>query len=177
MASVSVRFYGSLNDFLPPPRRQSTLVCTPNESPSVKDLVESLGVPHPEIDLLIVQGQSVDFGYRVRDGDRVAVYPLIREFDLTTMIRLAPPCQAEPRFIADVHLGRLAAYLRLAGFDTTYRNDRRVGSSFGNDGHGHTIVLGDPQRDVRPGAVGHELDGRDAVEDLTEVLPGLDLRG
>ena len=123
MASVSVRFYGSLNDFLPPPRRQSTLVCTLNESPSVKDLVESLGVPHPEIDLLIVQGQSVDFGYRVRDGDRVAVYPLIREFDLTTMIRLAPPCQAEPRFIADVHLGRLAAYLRLAGFDTTYRND------------------------------------------------------
>lgn len=123
MASVSVRFYGSLNDFLPPPRRQSTLVCAFNESPSVKDLVESLGVPHPEIDVLIVAGQPVDFGYHVRDGDRVAVYPMIRDFDLGDIVRLGPPPQTESRFVADVHLGRLAAYLRLSGFDTKYRND------------------------------------------------------
>jgi uncharacterized protein with PIN domain len=123
VASVSVRFYGSLNDFLPPLRRQSTLVCAFNESPSVKDLVESLGVPHPEIDLLIVGGQSVDFAYHVRDGDRVAAYPLIRELDLAEMVRLGPPRQIGPRFVADVHLGRLAAYLRLVGFDTMYRND------------------------------------------------------
>jgi uncharacterized protein len=123
VASVTVRFYGSLNDFLPPPRRQSTLVCAFNESPSVKDLVESLGVPHPEIDVLIVAGQPVDFGYHVRDGDRVAVYPMIRDFDLGDIVRLGPPPQTESRFVADVHLGRLAAYLRLSGFDTKYRND------------------------------------------------------
>jgi uncharacterized protein len=123
MASVTVRFYGSLNDFLPPPCRQSTLVCAFNESPSVKDLVESLGVPHPEIDVLIVAGQPVDFGYRVRDGDRVAVYPTIRGLGLGDIVRLGPPPQAESRFVADVHLGRLAAYLRLSGFDTKYRND------------------------------------------------------
>src|SRR5262245_54469191 len=120
---VSVRFYGTLNDFLPAPRRQSTLVCAFNSSPSVKDLVEALGVPHPEIDLLIVDGRSVDFGYRLRHGDRVAVYPLIRAFDVGGTVRLQPPPQTEPRFIADVHLGRLTAYLRLAGFDTKYRND------------------------------------------------------
>jgi hypothetical protein len=51
--SASVRFYGSLNDFLPAPRRQATLVCAFESSPSVKDFVEALGVPHPEIDLLI----------------------------------------------------------------------------------------------------------------------------
>jgi uncharacterized protein with PIN domain len=121
--SASVRFYGSLNDFLPAGRRQSTLVCAFDDSPSVKDLVEALGVPHPEIDLLVVDGKSVDFTYRLRDGDRVAVYPLIRTFDLGDTVRLRPPPQTEPRFIADVHLGRLTAYLRLAGFDTKYRND------------------------------------------------------
>jgi uncharacterized protein with PIN domain len=123
VASASVRFYGSLNDFLPPARRQSTLICAFKESPSVKDFVEALGVPHPEIDLLIVDGQSVDFTYHVRDGNRVAVYPLIPDFALGETVRLRPTPQAEPRFIADVHLGRLAAYLRLAGFDTKYRND------------------------------------------------------
>jgi uncharacterized protein len=123
MRSASVRFYGPLNDFLSAARRHATLVCAFESSPSVKDLVEALGVPHPEIDLLIVDGQSVDFSYRLRDGDRVAVYPLIRAFDLGATGRLLPPPQTEPRFIADVHLGRLTAYLRLAGFDTTYRND------------------------------------------------------
>jgi uncharacterized protein len=121
--SASVRFYGSLNDFLPARRRQATLVCVLDGSPSVKDLVEALGVPHPEIDLLIVDGRSVDFSYRLRDGDRVAVYPLIRAFDVGDTKRLGPPPQPEPRFVADVHLGRLTAYLRLAGFDTKYRND------------------------------------------------------
>jgi uncharacterized protein len=121
--SASVRFYGPLNDFLPAAQRQSTLVRAFDSSPSVKDLVESFGVPHPEIDLLIVEGRSVTFTYRVRDGDRVAVYPLIRGLDVGDMIRLRPPPLIEPRFIADVHLGRLTGYLRLAGFDTTYRND------------------------------------------------------
>jgi uncharacterized protein with PIN domain len=123
VGSASVRFYGSLNDFLPAGRRQSTLVCAFDGSPSVKDLVEALGVPHPEIDVLIVDGQSVDFRYRLGDGDRVAAYPLIRAFDLGDTVRLHAPAQTEPRFIADVHLGRLAAFLRLSGFDTQYRND------------------------------------------------------
>jgi len=121
--SASVRFYGSLNDFLAAAYRQSTLVCGFDSSPSVKDLVEALGVPHPEIDLLVVDGQSVEFSYRLRDGDRVAVYPPLRTFDLGDAARLRPPPQTEPRFIADVHLGRLTAYLRLAGFDAKYRND------------------------------------------------------
>jgi uncharacterized protein with PIN domain len=121
--SASVRFYGSLNDFLPAPRRQATVVCSFDCSPSVKDFIEALGVPHPEIDLLIVDGQPVDFSYRLRDGDRVAVYPLIRTFDLRDDVCLRPPPQPEPRLVADVHLGRLTAYLRLAGVDTKYRND------------------------------------------------------
>ena len=125
MLSVAVRFYGELNDFLPAARRQTTLACVLNSHPSVKDLVEALGVPHPEIDLIAVNGRSVDFACRLRDGDRVAVYPRFRVIDLGDDVCLRPPPPGELRFIADVHLGRLAAYLRLAGFDTAYRNDFR----------------------------------------------------
>jgi uncharacterized protein with PIN domain/sulfur carrier protein ThiS len=120
---VSVRIYGTLGDFLPRTRRQTTLVCSFEGSRSVKDLVEQLGIPHPEIDVLVVNGALVDFAYPLRDCDRVAVYPRFEAIDVGPALHLAPPAQAHPRFVADVHLGRLAAYLRLAGFDTTYRND------------------------------------------------------
>lgn len=120
---ASFRFYGPLNDFLPPACRQRTLVHRFDSSASVKDLIETLGVPHVEIDRIAVNGRLVDFAYLVQDDDRIAVYPLFATFDLGDDVRLGPLPQAEPRFVADVHLGRLAAYLRLAGFDTAYRND------------------------------------------------------
>lgn len=123
MASATVRFYGVLNDFLPAARKQATLVCAFASGTSVKDLIEALGVPHTEVDHLLVNGRSVDFTWAVRDGDRVAAYPPFTTLNVPADTGLGPPPQAEPRFVSDVHLGRLAAYLRLAGFDTEYRND------------------------------------------------------
>lgn len=123
MAAATIRVYGPLNDFLPASHRQATLACTFAGGASVKDLVESLGVPHTEIDHLLVNDRPVDFGCIVRDGDRIAAYPPFHVLDVPRDARLGPPPQAKPRFVADVHLGRLAAYLRLAGFDTEYRND------------------------------------------------------
>jgi uncharacterized protein with PIN domain len=122
MLSATIRVYGVLNDFLPPARRQTSLSCQVAHC-SVKDLVESLGVPHPEIGLLVVNGSPADFATAVRDGDRVAAYPPFVSIDPGASVRLDPPPLAEPRFVADVHLGRLAAYLRLAGLDTAYRTD------------------------------------------------------
>ena len=120
---ASFRFYGALNDFLPAAHRQATLVYGFERSASVKDFIETLRVPHPEIDRILVNGTFVDFAYIVRDGDRVAVYPPFRLLDCGEIGRLGPAPQADPRFVADVHLGRLTAYLRLAGFDTSYRNN------------------------------------------------------
>jgi hypothetical protein len=120
---ISLRVYGALNDFLRPVLRHATLICDFTSSGSVKDFVEAFGVPHPEIDLIVVNDQPVSFAYRVSDGDRVAVFPTFHTLDLEGVPRLGPPAQATPRFVADVHLGRLTAYLRLAGFDTEYRND------------------------------------------------------
>jgi uncharacterized protein with PIN domain len=117
------RFYEELNDYLPPERRKRTLTLEITGTPSVKDAIESLGVPHTEIDLILVDGRSVRFDRRLTGGERVAVYPEFERLDITPIHRLRPKPLREPRFVADVHLGTLARYLRLLGFDTLYRND------------------------------------------------------
>lgn len=120
---ITLRFYAELNDFLPPDRRQVPFAEPCARRASVKDVVEGLGVPHTEIDLILVNGQSVDFSYLVRDGDRISVYPVFESIDISPLVRLRPQPLREPRFVLDTHLGRLAAYLRLLGFDSLYRND------------------------------------------------------
>jgi len=118
------RFYAELNDFLKPPDRFHQISLQFKGRQTVKHLVESLGVPHPEIDLILANGQSVGFDYLVADGDRVAVYPVFECMDITHANRLRPAPLRVTRFILDGHLGRLAAYLRMLGFDTDYQNDR-----------------------------------------------------
>jgi uncharacterized protein with PIN domain len=90
---------------------------------SIKDMIESLGAPHTEVDLILVNGESVDFAYLVQDGDRVSVYPLFTSLDVAPLTRVRPKPLGKPRFVLDTHLGRLASYLRMLGFDTLYRND------------------------------------------------------
>lgn len=123
MKQAGVRFYAQLNDFLPPEKRTRIIACTFDVSGSVKDMIESLGVPHTEVDLILVNGESVDFSYRVQESDRISVYPEFRSIDISPRTRLRPQPLPELRFVADTHLGRLAAYLRMLGFDTLYRND------------------------------------------------------
>ncbi len=120
---ITIRFYEELNDFLPPEQRKVDIVHPFNESGAIKDLVQSLGVPHTEIDLILVNGESVDFQYRVRDGDRISVYPVFETLDISPVTHLRPRPLRVTRFVLDTHLGRLAAYLRMLGFDTLYRND------------------------------------------------------
>jgi uncharacterized protein with PIN domain len=120
---VLVRFYAELNDFLPPDRRFRDVPVDARAPRSVKDLVESLGVPHTEIDVILVNGISVDFAHAVAPGDRVSVYPVFEALDVTPMLRLRPKPLRETRFVLDVHLGKLAAYLRLLGFDARFSRD------------------------------------------------------
>lgn len=123
MGAVMVRFHGNLNDFLPPKRRGREVEARAAEGATAKDLIESLGVPHPEVDVIAANGGSVDFTYAVRDGDALEVYPVGATPDVAPLRHLVPP-PPEPRFVLDVHLGRLAAYLRMLGFDTLYENER-----------------------------------------------------
>lgn len=117
------RFYEELNDCLPAERRKRTFAHRFRGTPAVKDVIEALGVPHTEIDLILIDGRSVRFDHKLRGGERVAVYPMFERFDITPIHRLRPKPLRNPRFVADVHLGKLARFLRLLGFDTRYAND------------------------------------------------------
>ncbi len=117
------RFYEELNDFLHHRHRKQVVPYQFKGRPSVKHAIESIGVPHPEIDLILVNGESVSFQYHLKDQDRVSVYPVFESFDISPVIRLRPKPLRRSTFILDVHLGKLARRLRLFGFDALYRND------------------------------------------------------
>ncbi len=123
MKTAFFRFYAELNDFLTRNIRGKEFPYEFWGNPAIKDAIEALGVPHPEVDLILVNGRSVDFAYRLQNGDRVSVYPVFELLDIADVTRLRPKPLREPRFIADVNLGKLARKLRLLGFDTLYKND------------------------------------------------------
>jgi uncharacterized protein with PIN domain/sulfur carrier protein ThiS len=125
MKHAEFRFYAELNDFLPPEKRMVSFTCPFNGKQTVKHLIEALGVPHTEVDLVLVNGQSVDFSHVVEDKDSVSVYPVFEGFDIAPLSRVRPRPLRQTRFVLDAHLGRLAAYLRMLGFDTLYRNNYR----------------------------------------------------
>ena len=117
------RFYEELNDFLPAAQRKQTIVYRFENAPGIKDPIEALGVPHPEVELIVVNGESVGFDYRLQNGDRVAVYPVFESLDVTPLLRLRPEPLRRTAFVVDANLGKLARRLRMLGFDALYRND------------------------------------------------------
>ena len=123
MPSVQIRFYEELNDFLAAELRKVTFTHELTRRTSVKDLIESFGVPHTEVEIILANGRSVDFSYIVQAGDRISVYPVFESLDITPLLRLREKPLRDPRFVVDANLGKLARYLRMLGFDAVYRND------------------------------------------------------
>jgi uncharacterized protein with PIN domain len=103
-------------------RRQAAFEHHFRGSPAVKDVIEALGVPHTEVDLILINGSEAGFGTQLSDGDRVSVYPVFESFDIAPATHLRRHPLRQPRFVLDVHLGRLATFLRLLGFDAEYSN-------------------------------------------------------
>ncbi|MCH8032475.1 MAG: Mut7-C ubiquitin/RNAse domain-containing protein [Bacteroidetes bacterium] len=123
MHKIYFRFYEELNDFLPEEKRKVRFTHDYIDRASVKDVIESLGVPHTEVDMILVNGKSVGFDYLITDGDDISVYPVFESLDITNVQHLRSKPLREPKFIADVHLGKLTRYLRMMGFDVFYKND------------------------------------------------------
>jgi uncharacterized protein len=129
MSTAELRFHGSLNDFLPARRRDTPIPVTFTECPGIRDAIAALGVPHPEVDLILANDRPVGFGHRLGAGERIEVFGLDRRADgrpedagLAGRPGLIPTAPSPPRFVLDGHLGRLARYLRMLGFDTLYDN-------------------------------------------------------
>jgi uncharacterized protein with PIN domain len=120
--TATFRFYEELNDFLARPLRRRAFSCVCARSATTKHMIEALGVPHTEVELIIVNGESVGFDHLIAEGDRIAVYPKFEALDVTPLVRVREKPLRTVRFVADAHLGGLAHLLRLAGFDTLYDN-------------------------------------------------------
>jgi uncharacterized protein with PIN domain len=140
-------------------------------------MIESFGVPHTEIDLILVNGRSVDFSHIVGDGDRISVYPVFESLDISPLIRLRPAPLREPRFVVDCNLGRLARYLRLLGFDCLYRNDFTDDLVAQTSQQEQRIVLTRDRRLLLRKIITHGLFVRevDPRQQAREVLARLDL--
>lgn len=114
MKQATFQFYGSLNDFLPLKRRGVPFVYRFNGPQSIKHLIEAIRVPHTEIGKIVANQQVVNFDYLVKSGDKIDVYPVPEMQELASQ---------EMRFLLDNHLGKLAIYLRMLGFDVVYSNN------------------------------------------------------
>lgn len=120
MGKAEFRFYAELNDFLPPDLRGKPVLYQFSGQPTVKDAVEALGVPHVEVELIVINGESVGFSHRLRDGDRIAVYPAFASLDVGPIAKIRRSSPRVLAFACDAHLGKLARILRLLGFDTAH---------------------------------------------------------
>jgi uncharacterized protein with PIN domain len=115
---VRLRFHGDLNIFLGSKRGNAVIERPLAEKTSIKDVIESCGVPHPEVDLILVDDQSVGFDHTLIRDARVEVFPVKNRNTDRTEKGLQTACIT--RFVADGHLGRLTRNLRLLGFDVAY---------------------------------------------------------
>jgi uncharacterized protein with PIN domain len=177
--TASFRFYAELNDFLPAVRRQVTFTHRFNGHPAVKDTIESLGVPHTEIDLILVNEAAATFDTPLKDGDRVSVYPVFESLDISPIARLRPQPLRQPRFVLDVHLGRLAGYLRLLGFDAEYANesdDDELAARSVEDGR---ILLTRDRGLLKRAAItrGYWVRSTDPSRQIREIVSRFDLAG
>lgn len=179
MNRVEFRFYEELNDFLPVDRKKRFFHYDFNGNPSVKDAIEAIGVPHTEVDLVLVNGGSVDFSYLIQDGDTISVYPVFESIDITPVIRLREKPLRDLRFIADASTGRLVRLLRMLGFDVLfYRGSDRYGMVDISVDQGRVILtrgtfLLKNSRITRAYCVRSD----DPEEQLKEVIARFDLKG
>jgi len=125
MVTATFQFHNELNDFLPRQRRQVEFSVSCARKATTKHMIEALGVPHTEVELITVHGEAAGLDRLLSERDRVAVYPRFKVPNGTPHACLRQWPLDGMRFIVDVHLGGLARHLRMAGFDTVYRNDLR----------------------------------------------------
>ena len=173
MHSATFRFDAELNDFLPPDRQQVAFVYLFNSNQSVKHLIESAGVPHTEVEAILVNDAPVGFAYAVQDGDRVVVYPHYPGLSLPENGRPRPPQPSPTRFLLDIHLGQLARYLRLLGFDTLYPDNHLTDADLAQLAHDENRILLTRDRGLLMRSLvvhGYCLRTTDSVAQVTAVL-------
>jgi hypothetical protein len=179
MVTTTFRFYEELNDFLAPARRRRAFALPCARAATAKHMIEALGVPHTEVELILVNGESVDFDHLLQDGDRVAVYPRFEALDITPLLRVRARPLRVTRFVADAHLGGLAHLLRMTGFDTLYDNHFDDGDIEAIAAREERIVLTRDRELLKRRGITHGCYVRalKSADQLREIFARLDLAG
>jgi len=123
LKNISFRCYAELNDFIPESKRYKQFSARLKTPITVDEAIESLGIPFSEIDLILVNSQPVSRNHRLYEKDYVSLYPTFETLDISSLKNENHEPLRETRFILDAHLGKLARYLRMLGFDCLFRND------------------------------------------------------
>lgn len=177
MPFATIYFHGELNDFLQKERRWIPFEVEFNGHETVKHLIEVLGVPHPEVEVILINDVSVEFGYQPDSGDRIEVFPSIDGVDVSVIICLKPEPLKVIRFVLDSHLGKLATYLRLLGFDTRYQNNYED-TKLAEISHQETRILLTRDRGLLKRSVvtyGYCVREKSPRKQLTEIVDRFDL--
>jgi uncharacterized protein with PIN domain len=158
-------FRGRLNDFLARDQREQVIPVQFRERQSVKHLAESLGVPHPEIGRVQINGEEEPLNVITQDQDHVEIHPITDGYS------------GEPRFILDIHLGRLTAYLRMLGFDCLYETEYDDAQLATIAAEEKRILLTRDRRLLMRKSVldGYSLRSLDSLKQLIEVVQRFDL--
>lgn len=120
---IQVRCFAELNDYLPNHQRYNTFSLSVSQPCSVQHLVDLINIPSVNIDLVLVNGQSVTLEYVLQENDLVSIYPIFETFDISNITKVRKTPLRSPKFVLDVHLGKLAHLLRMLGFDAAYKNN------------------------------------------------------
>jgi uncharacterized protein len=115
-----LKFYGNLNLFLRGNLRNRPVEFQLDSRRSIKNLIESLGIPHTEVAIIQANGSKIDFDYIVKDSDSITVSPFGFHGENGKISANKPQSIG---FVADTHLGKLTKYLRMLGFDCKYREN------------------------------------------------------
>jgi uncharacterized protein with PIN domain len=177
LKTITVRCYAELNDFLPPGKKQKSIALTLKEPVTVGEVVEILGIPLSEVDLVTVNGRPAGRSYRPLENDYLAVYPTFETLDISSLQTVQKKPLRVTRFILDAHLGKLARYLRMLGFDSLYRNDYSDGEIIETAREEKRVILTRDKLLLRSPRVDHGYYVR-AVEkhmQLVEVVKKFDL--
>ncbi len=158
-------FHGDLEDLVD----SSKKVVYFKEVNTVKNIIESTGVPHTEFGKVVLDNMEVEFGLKIEFDCKLQVYPK----DEPRLDEL------EPKFISDVHLGILSKYLRFLGFDTLYSNDYSDQEIVAIANDEKRIILTKDRGILKRKLVedGYLVRSVDSFEQLEEVLRVYALRG
>jgi uncharacterized protein len=126
MAKGTFRFYEELNDYLPPHQKKVDVKAEFIGKRSIKEAIEDFGVPPSAVDLVLINGNPVDFRYILKDGDRVSVYPVFEKLNIQNVSMLRKSPLRKIQFIADVDLKDMVQLMRMLGFDTMFNSTHSV---------------------------------------------------